>query len=135
MIDIHHHLLFGLDDGPSTLDTSVAMARIAVEEGITHVVCTPHANGQYTYDPEIVAEKIDELQNHLNNENIPLKLGRGCDFHMSYDNIQDAKANPSRFSVNGLGYLLIELPDHGISRGLTEVLYQLRLTGLIPILT
>lgn len=135
MIDIHHHLLFGLDDGPSNIDTSIAMARIAAEEGITHVVCTPHANGQYTYDPPVIDAKIEELQTRLNHEGIALKLGRGCDFHMSYDNIQDAKADPTRFSINGLGYLLIELPDYGISRSLTEILYELRIAGLIPILT
>lgn len=135
MIDIHHHLLPGLDDGSTSLETSVAMARIAVEEGITHVVCTPHANGEYTYDPLTIAAKLEELQGRLDIEKIPLKLGRGCDFHMSYDNIQEAKADPARFSVNGLGYLLIELPDYGISRELTQVLYQLRLVGLTPILT
>lgn len=135
MIDIHHHLLAGLDDGASSLDTSIEMARIAVDEGITHVVCTPHSNGQYVYEPAVVAAKIEELQSALNSENIPLKLGRGCDFHMSYDNIQDAKADPSRFSVNGLGYLLVELPDYGLSRGLSETYYQLQLAGLTPILT
>ena len=135
MIDIHHHLLWGLDDGSKSIEDSVAMAKIAVADGITHVVCTPHANEQYPYDPQIVAEKIAELQRALDQAGVALKLGRGCDFHMSYDNIQEAKATPSKFSVNGLGYLLVELPDYGISRSLTETFYQLRLAGLIPILT
>jgi len=135
MIDIHHHLLWGLDDGSKSLEDSVAMARIAVEDGITHVVCTPHANGQYAYTPPIIAEKIATLQRTLNDAGIELTLGRGCDFHMSYDNIQDAKADPTRFSINGLGYLLVELPDYGISHALTETFYQLQLAGLTPILT
>jgi protein-tyrosine phosphatase len=54
---------------------------------------------------------------------------------MSYDNIQEAKADPSRFSINGLGYLLVELPDYSLPRGMTEILYELRLAGLTPILT
>jgi protein-tyrosine phosphatase len=135
MIDIHHHLLWGLDDGSTSLENSIAMARIAVADGITHVVCTPHANEQYAYDPQVVAEKIETLQQALESAGVPLKLGRGCDFHMSYDNIQEAKTTPARFSVNGLGYLLVELPDYGISQGLTETFYQLRLAGLTPILT
>jgi protein-tyrosine phosphatase len=135
MIDIHHHLLWNLDDGASSRETSVEMARIAVADGITHVVCTPHANGQYTYDPELIAEKIGELQRLLDSEKIALKLGRGCDFHMSYENIQDAKLEPSRFSINGFGYLLVEIPDYGVPRGLTEIFYQLQLSGLTPILT
>ncbi len=135
MIDIHHHLLWGLDDGSTSLENSIAMAKIAVADGITHVVCTPHANEQFAYDPQVVAEKIETLHQALESAGVPLKLGRGCDFHMSYDNIQNAKADPARFSVNGHGYLLVELPDYGISQALTETFYQLRLAGLTPILT
>jgi protein-tyrosine phosphatase len=135
MIDIHHHLLWGLDDGSTSVENSVAMASMAVADGITHVVCTPHANEQYPYDPRMVAQKIATLQRTLYEAGIDLRLGQGCDFHMSYDNIQEAKADPARFSINGHGYLLIELPDFGISRALAETLYQLRLAGLTPILT
>jgi protein-tyrosine phosphatase len=135
MIDIHHHLLWALDDGASSVDVSVEMARIAVADGITHVVCSPHANGQYAYKPRAIAEKIYELERLLSSEKIPLKLGHGCDFHMSYENIQEAKLDPSRFSINGHGYLLVEVPDYGLPRGLTEIFYQLQLAGLTPILT
>ncbi|HMF63437.1 MAG TPA: CpsB/CapC family capsule biosynthesis tyrosine phosphatase, partial [Edaphobacter sp.] len=82
-----------------------------------------------------VAAKIDELQRLLDKEQIVLKLGRGCDFHMSYENIQEAKADPTRYSINGHGYLLVELPDYSLPRGMTEILYELRLAGLTPILT
>jgi protein-tyrosine phosphatase len=135
MIDIHHHLLWGLDDGATSVEISVEMARLAAADGITHVVCSPHANGQYAYHPRIIAEKIQELQRLLDSEKIALKLGHGCDFHMSYENIQEAKADPSRFSINGHGYLLVEVPDYGLPRGLTEIFYQLQLAGLTPILT
>jgi protein-tyrosine phosphatase len=135
MIDIHHHLLWGLDDGSTSLENSIAMAKMAVADGITHVVCTPHANEQYPYDPKLIAQRIAELQLALDMAGVNLKLGQGSDFHMSYDNIQDAKVDPRKFSINGHGYLLIELPDYGISRNLTETLYQLQLAGLTPILT
>jgi protein-tyrosine phosphatase len=135
MIDIHHHLLWGLDDGASSVETSVAMARVAAQDGITHVVCSPHANGQYSYEPAVVTSKIDELQRLLDKEQIALKLGRGCDFHLSYENIQEAKADPARYSINGRGYLLVELPDYALPRGLTEVFYELQLAGLTPVLT
>lgn len=135
MIDIHHHLLWGLDDGASSIETSVEMARMAAEDGITHVVCTPHANGHYEYRPEAIDDKLVELRQRLESEGIRLTLGRGCDFHMSYENIQTALENPTRFSINGLGYLLVEIPDYGIPAGLTEVFYQMRISGLTPILT
>lgn len=135
MIDIHHHLLWGLDDGAASLDTTLAMARMAAEDGITHVVCSPHANGKYSYDPAAVAAKITELELAFERERINLKLGRGCDFHLSYDNIEQAKVDPARYSINGLGYLLVEIPDFGVPPGLTEVFYELQLAGLTPILT
>ena len=135
MIDIHHHLLWGLDDGASSLETSLAMARMASEDGITHVVCSPHANGRYLYEPPVIDEKIRQLQSLLDYEGVALKLGRGCDFHLSYENILEAKQEPARYSINGLGYLLVEIPDYGVAPGLSEVFYELRLAGLTPILT
>src|ERR1700754_1123320 len=135
MIDIHHHLLWGMDDGASSIEVSLEMARIAAADGITHIACSPHANGSYAYEPRIIAEKIAELQRLLDGSRIAIKLGNACDFHMSYENIQDAKVDPAKFSINGLGYLLVEIPDYGVSPSLTEIFYQLQLAGLTPILT
>lgn len=135
MVDIHHHLLWGLDDGAKEIETSIAMAKAAAEDGVTHLVCTPHANGTYDFQPELNAAKVAELRDRLDAEGIALNLGLGCDFHLSYDNIQDAKEHPARYSVNGLGYLMVELPDYGIPRGLTETFYELQLAGMTPILT
>jgi len=135
MIDIHHHLLPGLDDGSDSMETSVEMARLAVAEGITHVVCTPHANSYHDFDSSVNAAKVDELRARLEEENIPLTLGLGCDFHLSYDNVKLAKEDPARFSINGLGYLLVEVPDYGLPPGLAETFFELRLAGLTPILT
>ena len=135
MVDIHHHLLHGLDDGADSLETSVEMARLAVAEGISHVVCTPHANGHYAFDPAINAAKTDRLRERLAEQDIALTLGSGCDFHLSYDNVKQAQADPARFSINGLGYLLVEVPDYGLPPGLTETFYALQLAGLTPILT
>src|SRR5258708_14078785 len=135
MIDIHHHLLWGMDDGASNVEASLAMAKAAAADGISHIVCSPHANGTYAYEPPGIAERIAELQRLLDRETVAVKLGRGCDFHMSYENIQEAKLDPTKLSINGLGYLLGEIPDYGISPGLTETFYQLQLAGLTPILT
>ena len=135
MVDIHHHLLFGLDDGAKDLETSVAMARLAAAEGITHVVCTPHANGKYDFNPGFNSEKAALLRECLAAEDVPLTLGLGCDFHLSYDNIQSALKDPTRYSINGLGYLLVELPDFGLPLSLTETYYELQRAKQIPILT
>ncbi len=135
MIDIHHHLLPGLDDGSVSEANSIEMARMAVDDGITHVVCTPHANHHYGYEPEVVADRIAALERVLARESIALKLGRGADFHLTYDNIQSALGDPARYSINGLGYLMVEIPDYGFPQGLTETFYKMQLAGLTPVLT
>ena len=135
MIDVHHHLLPGLDDGSPDLTTSVSMSRMAANDGITHVVCTPHASGRYTFTPEAVAAKLAELRTALAAESISLKLGSGCDFHLSYDNIQDALTHPAKYTVNGKNYLMVELPDFGISPSLSEAFYEFQLAGITSVLT
>ena len=108
MIDIHNHLLPGLDDGSPDMETSLAMARMAVADGITHIVCTPHANHRYPYDPFRVEDLIATLRARLADAGIPLQLARGADFHLTYENIQEALADPARFSIAGRGYLMTE---------------------------
>lgn len=135
VVDLHHHLLPGLDDGAPDLATSVKMARVAADDGITHVVCTPHANSQYRFDPARVAASLAELRAAIADAGIRLILGTGCDFHLSYDNVRDAIANPRRYTINGGEYLLVELPDYGLPPTLEETFYSLRLAGITPILT
>ena len=135
MVDLHHHLLPGLDDGSPNLETSVAMARIAANDGITHVVATPHANNVYNFDPGHISQRLDALRSALASEAIPLTIASGCDFHLSYDNMQDAIAHPQKYTLNGGDYLLVELPDYGLSPHLDEAFYELGLAGMRPILT
>jgi protein-tyrosine phosphatase len=135
MIDIHHHLLWDQDDGAKTLQLSLEMAQMAAADGITHIACTPHANGYYDYDRQAISAKITELQHLLEQRRIPITLGRGCDFHTSYDNIQLAHEDPTRFSINNGSYLLVEIPDQALPPTLNEVFYEMQLDGLIPVLT
>ena len=109
---------------------SLAMAKAAAADGVTEIVCTPHASGQFAFQPELNQQRRKELQGALDAEGVALKLGQGCDFHLSYDNIQAVKEEPSRFSVNGLGYLMVEIPDYGVPPGLAETFYELQLAGV-----
>lgn len=135
MVDLHHHLLPGLDDGSPDLATSVRMARMAAEDGITHVVCTPHASHRYEFSPAAVETALGELREAIARHKIALTLGTGCDFHLSYDNVRDAIADPAKYTINHHEYLLIELPEFGIPPMLNDILYDLRLGGITPILT
>lgn len=132
MIDIHHHLLFDTDDGATDIDTAVAMAEMAVADGITHIVCTPHANSRYPFDPGTNREKLEKLRARLNGD---LTLGLGCDFHLSFENIEDAGKHPAKYTINGKKYLLVEFADLSIPQQMTQVFYDFLLQGVQPIIT
>ncbi len=132
MIDIHHHLLFGLDDGARDLEMSCAMVDLAVANGITHIACTPHSNDRWKYDPEVNREKLAAIESCAGGR---VKLGLGCDFHLSYDNIQDQFRHMSKYTINGLNYLLVEFPDYGIQSTIGETLYEFVAGGVVPIIT
>lgn len=132
MFDVHHHLLYGLDDGSPDLETSVAMAEMAIDDGITHIVCTPHANSEYEFSPERNAERLSQLRARLGER---ITLGLGCDFHLSYDNIESALEHPTRYSINGGRYLLVEFPDFGIPRNIGASFHELQIAGLTPVIT
>ena len=135
MIDIHHHLLWGLDDGADTPATTLEMARYAAAQGITHIVATSHASTHWRFQPEVVAARAEELRTMLAAQNIPLTIGTGCDFHLSYDNLADAKINPRKYTINNGDYLLVELPEYGLPLNLAETIYEMQIHGITPILT
>ncbi|MBI3694390.1 MAG: exopolysaccharide biosynthesis protein [Acidobacteria bacterium] len=132
MIDIHCHVLPGVDDGPEDEATSIAMCRLAAENGTTDVVATPHANANYEYSPERNEEMRRQLQAAVGPSP---RIHLGCDFHLSYDNIEAALADPAQFTINGGRYLLVEFSDLIISQGTSEVFARMQEAGVTPIIT
>lgn len=136
MIDIHFHLLPGVDDGPETLDMTMDMIAMAIADGTTHIVATPHANNMFHYDRAAHESLLQSIRECMTpGQRSQLTLGLGSDFHLTYDNVEVAKADPAHFSINGKGYLMVELPDHAIPRNTVDALYELRISKSIPVLT
>jgi len=121
-----------MDDGARTPEISVAMLRMAYEHGTTAIVATPHANPQYRYDISLIEQRFNELKPLLPEG---LELYRGCDFHLSYDNIQDAIANPRKYTIHQGPYLLVEFSDLLIFNNTSEIFSRLQDAGMIPIIT
>lgn len=132
MIDIHHHLIFGVDDGARNIETSIQMVEMAAADGITHIACTPHAIAQFPYQFERNAERRAEIAERTHHKVV---LGQGCDFHLTQENIDDALQNPTKYTVNGRNYLLVEFDEQYIPPTMTESFYELIVAGARPVLT
>jgi len=132
MVDIHCHILPGVDDGSRSWEMTAEMCRVAAADGITHIVATPHANHRYSYDRGRYTEMLGYLRDTAEGR---LTFSLGCDFHFSYDNIRDALNAPQRYSIGGSQYLLVEFSDYAIPPSIKQEIFGLRSHGLVPIIT
>ena len=132
MVDIHCHILPGIDDGSKSWEMTVEMCRAAVVDGVTHIVATPHANHRYQYDRERFTDMLGQLHDVADGK---LSCSIGCDFHFSYENIQDALEHPRRYTIGDTQYLLIEFSDYAIPPNVQEQILALRSRGMVPIIT
>jgi protein-tyrosine phosphatase len=131
MIDIHCHILPGIDDGSPSWEITAEMCRMAAEDGIRHIVATPHANERFLYD----RSRYEGMLRKLTNVGCGMKFSLGCDFHFSFDNIEDAVRHPRRYTIGDSPYLLVEFSDFGSVRAMREGLFRLANSGLKPIIT
>jgi protein-tyrosine phosphatase len=132
VVDIHSHILPEVDDGPKSWDVCVAMCQAAAADGITHMVATPHANDRYHYNREYLQGLVAHLQQLAGD--VP-KLSLGCDFHLSYDNIQDALAHPTRYVIEGTRYLLVEFSNYSVPQNTGDSFLAFGDRGITPIIT
>ncbi|HLJ86907.1 MAG TPA: CpsB/CapC family capsule biosynthesis tyrosine phosphatase [Candidatus Angelobacter sp.] len=133
MIDLHCHILPGVDDGPRSWDVARQMCDIAARDGITHLVATPHANAQFPYNRKNCLAMLDRLRAYAGNR---ISFSLGCDFHVSCENTQSLFADPGGFTIDDTGYLLVELADFGIPPNFASYIARLRHElRITPILT
>lgn len=133
MIDLHCHVLPGIDDGPADMETSLLMARAALAEGIHTIVATPHFNLRYDAEPDAIAAGIDELRAALARDELSLTVLGGAEIAFS----RLAGLEPRELSDLCLGhssYLLVESPYTTAGSLIEESIFDLEVRGFHPLL-
>lgn len=137
MIDLHCHLLPGVDDGPDTLEEAVALCRIAAADGITLAVCTPHIHpGRWDNTREAIARACANLQGALDGEGIPLRLGYAAEVRLTDELMTQVAAGDIPFygEVNGYRILLLEFPHNQIVPGSDKLVHWLLARRIRPLI-
>lgn len=135
MIDLHSHLLPGIDDGAPDLDTALSMARIAADDGIAVMACTPHIYpGMFENNGPDIKRRVAELQTRLDEAGIPLKLTWGADAHVAPDLLQNLKTGTAP-SLNDTRYFLLEPPHHVAPPRFAEFAFGFLAAGYVPVVT
>jgi len=135
MIDLHCHMLPGIDDGAGDLRISLEMARIAVADGIRTVACTPHIYpGLYLNDAEGIRRRADEFRTCLGEAGIPLEITEGADIQMVMELVAELRAG--RFpTLGGSRYFLFEPPHHTVPARFSESIFDALAGGFVPVIT
>ena len=135
MFDLHCHLLPGIDDGAVDLDMALAMARLAVDDGITTIACTPHIYpGMYDNDAAGIRAAVATLQAELDARGIDLRLVEGADVHLDPDLLAGIRAGRIP-TLGGSRYLLLEPPHHVAPPKLEATVFELMTAGITPVIT
>ena len=151
MIDLHAHILSGLDDGPRTLEESIRMCWISYRDGVRTIVATPHTlNGLYINDRETILLKVQELNGairelgvakpldseiHNPQSEMPFRILPGADVRFCEDILHQLDAGKLTTIGDGRHFLSIEFPYQGIPYRAEEVLFQLMTRGIVPIIS
>ena len=135
MIDLHCHILPGIDDGAEDKAMALEMARIAAQDGITTIACTPHIYpGMYENDAQGIRNAISSFQQILDDEGISIKLVQGADVHMVPGLVEGIKLDKIP-TINGTRYLLLEPPHHVAPPNMEETVFELMAAGYMPVIT
>lgn len=134
MIDLHSHILPGVDDGSDDMDMSLKIANLYVENGINKVISTSHyIEGEVCNSPELLRKGIESLQYELDILDIPLEIYPGNEIYLT-PNVVGKVLDGEILTLNDSNYVLIELPMKEMPIYVKEMIYELRLKGITPII-
>jgi len=135
MIDLHCHILPNIDDGADSIETSIAMAKEAVAQGITHILCTPHHNnGRYQNSKAMVIEAVALLQAELDKQQVDLTLFEGQEVRITGDLLQEVNDDRILFTDLTNTYVLIEFPTMDIPAYTEQLFFELRAQERVPVI-
>lgn len=134
MIDLHCHIIPGFDDGANSVEAALGMARMAVQDGIRYVAATPHhLNGRYINEASLIGPAVERLNAELQAHGIPLHVAAGQEIR--YVKRVWSDLDTGNFAaLNGSRYLLIELPASHVPEELSEFVYELGVSGYVPVI-
>ena len=135
LIDLHCHILPGVDDGAKDLPMALNMAREAVKQGISHILLTPHhMDGMYTNHKEDVIKKTADFQCALDEAKIPLTVFPGQEVHLTGELLEAIDKNDVLFMDEAGKYLLLEFPHSGIPEYTESMIFELIARGITPVI-
>jgi protein-tyrosine phosphatase len=135
MIDLHSHILPGVDDGARDLETALQMARMAIDDGIEVMACTPHfMPGLYENEAQDIRHRVADLNEVLHEEGMDLALVLGSDAHIRPDFLSGLR-NQTIPTIHGSRYALFEPPHTVMPKRMDELLFNIQVAGYVPILT
>ncbi|QGQ48279.1 tyrosine-protein phosphatase [Metabacillus sediminilitoris] len=134
MIDIHSHILPGVDDGAQSIEDSIEMAKQAVNEGITKIIATPHhQNGKYVNKKQDIIDRVLELNSLFSNKKIPLEVLPGQETRIFGELLENLEKGEI-LTLNNLNYIFVELPSGHVPRYTEKLLFDVQLQGLTPVI-
>ena len=135
MIDIHSHIIDGLDDGAKDMDTSLALLKMAAEAGTTDIIATPHIIEAADHAAwQTIVNKTAELNNISSTAGIPIRVYAGAELEMNWDILSLLKTGQKDYCLAGSRYVLVELPTNTVPNYADEFLYEVQIKELIPII-
>ncbi|GED93376.1 exopolysaccharide biosynthesis protein [Lentilactobacillus buchneri subsp. silagei] len=135
MIDLHCHLLPGVDDGSKSMDISLKLANDAVRDGIDYALLTPHhMNGVYLNHKKAVIQQTQEFQVELDRHKISLKVFPGQEVRINGDLLTALDQDDILFADEGGQYLMLEFPNDDIPNYTSNMIYELMQRGIIPVI-
>ena len=135
MVDLHCHLLPGVDDGSKSMELSLRLAREATENGVTHALLTPHhMNGRYVNHKQDVIRKTNEFQKQINAHNIPLTVFPGQEVRINGQLLEALDIDDILFADTAGKYMMLEFPDDDVPHYTSQMIFDLQQRGIIPVI-